>query len=129
MRTRLYRVTSGWPLLVEETMREITTGKSPDDALHFILRRLADPDFARRHLANCGIDLDLAVGWAAKFGVGGDDGLAEAFPATLDELAAELGIDVAPVVERLEVLDMVEDTPNGWVLDRAVFAAAMALSA
>ena len=128
MRTRLYRVTSGWPLLVEETMREITRGKSPDDALDLILRRLADPDFARRHLINCGIDLDLAVGWAVKFGVAGDDGLAETFPATPDELAAELGTDMAPVVERLQVLDVAEDTPNGWVLDRAVFAAAMALS-
>ena len=129
MRTRLYRVTSGWPLLVEETMREITAGKSPDDALDVILRRLADPEYARGHLAKCGIGLDLAVGWAAKFGVRGDDGLAEAFPATLDELAAELSIDMAPVVERLQVLDAVEDTPNGWVLDRAVFAAAAALGA
>jgi hypothetical protein len=128
MRTRLYRVTSGWPLLVEETMREITTGKSPDDALDLILRRLADPDFARGHLTDCGIDLRLAVRWAAKFGVSGDDGLAEAFPATLGELVVELGSGVVPLVERLQVLDAIEDTPHGWVLDRAVFAAAMALS-
>jgi hypothetical protein len=129
MRTRLYRVTSGWPLLVEETMREITAGKSPDDVLGLLLRRLAQPGFARRHLTSCGIDIDLAVRWAAKFGVGGDDGLAEAFPVTADELAAELGIDVQPVIERLQVLDAVEDTPNGWVLDRAIFAAAIALNA
>ena len=126
MRTRLYRVTSGWPLLVEETMREITAGKSPDDVLGLILERLAQPVFARRHLASCGIDLDLAVRWAAKFAVGGDDGLAEAFPVTADELTTELGLDVRPVTERLQLLDAVEDTPNGWVLDRAIFAAAMA---
>jgi hypothetical protein len=127
MRARLYRVTSGWPLLVEETMREITAGKSPDQALDLILERLADPIVAGGHLADCGIDLSIAIPWAAKFGVDGDDGLPEAFPATIDELTAELGVDMVPVVERLQVLDAVEDTPNGWVLDRAVFAAAAAL--
>lgn len=130
MRTRLYRVTSGWPVLVEETMRQITVGKSPEDALEIILGLLADPEYARGHLDKCGIDLDLAASWAAKFGVVGDDKLPEAFPANLDELSADLGIDLmAPVVERLRVLDAVEDTRNGWVLDRAVVAAAMALGA
>lgn len=129
MRARLYRVTSGWPLLVERTMREIATGKSPDDALDLILTRLADPGFARGHLADCGIDQALAVRWAAKFGIDGDDGLAEAFPATDGELATELGPGTARVAERLRVLDVAEDTPNGWVLDRAVIAAARALGA
>jgi len=31
------------------------------------------------------------------------------------------------VIERLEALDLVEPTDDGWVLDRAVLAAAMAL--
>lgn len=129
MRTRLYRVTSGWPLLVERTMREIATGKSPEDALDLILRRLADRALAREHLADCGIDPGLAVRWAAKFGVDGDDGLVEAFPATLAELTAELGSGAVPIVERLQALDVVEETPHGWVLDRAVYAAAAALGA
>ncbi len=41
------RVISGWPLLVEETMRQIANGKSTADALDLIVDQLADPDFAR----------------------------------------------------------------------------------
>src|SRR3984893_3523958 len=66
MRTQLYRVTSGWPLLVEETMREITAGKSPDDVLGLILRRLAQPPFAPQHPRRCRGDPDPAGRWAAR---------------------------------------------------------------
>jgi hypothetical protein len=127
LRTRLYRVTSGWPLLVEETMRQITNGKSPDDALDLIVERLANQDFAREHLTACGIDLGLAVQWAAELSVVGDDGLDQAFPVSLAELSDALGIDARPVIERLEALDAVGNTPDGWVLDRAVYAAAASL--
>lgn len=127
LRTRLYRVTSGWPLLVEETMRQITNGKSPDDALDLIVERFANQDFARDHLTACGIDHGLAIQWAAELSVVGDDGLDQAFPASMMELSGALGIDVRPVIERLEALDAVEVTPDGWVLDRAVYAAAASL--
>ena len=127
LRKRLYRVTSGWPLLVERTMREIDSGKSPDDALGWIVQQLSDPAFAREHLATCGIDETIAGRWAASQALTGDDGLIEAFPASLEELTETLKIDVSDVVERLEVLDLVESTEDGWVLDRAVLAAAMAL--
>lgn len=127
LRTRLYRVTSGWPLLVEETMRQITNGKSPDDALDLIVERLANQNFARDHLTACGIDLGLAVQWATELSVVGDDGLDQAFPASLAELSDALGTDARPVIERLEALDAVENTPDGWVLDRAVYAAATSL--
>ena len=127
LRTRLYRVTSGWPLLVEETMRQITNGKSPDEGLDLIVERLANKDFARAHLTACGMDLRLAVQWAAELSVVGDDGLDQAFPASLAELSDALGTDARPVIEQLEALDAVENTPDGWVLDRAVYAAAASL--
>jgi hypothetical protein len=127
LRQRLYRVTSGWPLLVERTMREIDGGKSPDDALDHIVGLLADPAFARAHLAACGIDEAIAARWAASLAVTGDDGLDEAFPASLEELAKTLKAGAGETVERLQALDLAEYTEDGWVLDRAVLAAAMAL--
>jgi len=127
LRKRLHRVTSGWPLLVEETMRQIDIGKSPDDALGWIVRQMADSAFAREHLAACGIDQTIAERWAASQALTGDDGLVEAFPASLEELTEALKTDASDVIERLEALDLVEPTDDGWVLDRAVLAAAMAL--
>ena len=129
LRKRLHRVTSGWPLLVEATMREIDSGKSPDDALDRIVQRLSDPVFARDHLAVCGIDEMIAVRWAASLTVTGDDGLDEAFPASLEELTEILKTDASDVLERLQALDLVESTDDGWILDRAVLAAATALRA
>jgi hypothetical protein len=127
LRQRLYRATSGWPLLVERTMSEIDAGKSPDDALDRIVQQLADPAFARKHLAACGIDEAIALRWAASLAVAGDDGLDEAFPASLEELTETLGTGAGDVIERLQALDLVEPTDDGWVLDRAVLAAAIAL--
>jgi hypothetical protein len=126
LRKRLYRVTSGWPLLVERTMREIDSGKSPDDALAWIVRQLSDPAFARAHLVACGIDETIADRWAASQALTGDDGLIEAFPASLEELTEALKTDASDVIERLAALDLVESTEDGWVLDRAVITAAMA---
>ena len=108
-------------------MRQIDIGKSPDDALGWIVRQLADPAFAREHLAACGIDETIAERWAASQALTGDDGLVEAFPASLEELTEALKTDASDVIERLEALDLVEPTDDGWVLDRAVLAAAMAL--
>jgi len=128
LRARLYRITSGWPRLVEETMRAVTHG-TPDDALDQIIGQLADPGCARSHLAACGIELEVAANWAASLALPGDDGLIEAFPANLAELTEVLGTDAGEVVDRLQALDLVESTPHGWVLDRAVVAAAVALRA
>jgi hypothetical protein len=129
LRKRLYRVTSGWPLLVEETMREIEMGRSPDDALDRIVGQLADPGFARNHLVSCGMDVAVAGLWAASLSLAGDDGLVEAFPASIEELTEALETDASDLIERLEALDVVESTEDGWVLDRAVLAAAVALQA
>ena len=127
LRARLHRVTSGWPRLVEETMREISDGKSPEDALSRIVERLSSPDFARTHLLTCGIDLDLAKKWAMWQWQTGADGLAEALPASLSDLSEALEADAGQIIERLQALDLVESTDEGWVLDRAVLNAAVAL--
>src|SRR6266568_4212013 len=100
LRARLYRVTSGWPRLVEETMRAITLGKSPAGALDQIIGQLADPGFAQSHLAACGIEREVAARWAASLALPGDDGLVEAFPASLAELTEVLGTDAEEVIER-----------------------------
>jgi hypothetical protein len=127
LRKRLHRVTSGWPLLVERTMREIDGGKSPDDALDCIVQRLSDQAFARKHLAACGIDEMIAMRWAASLALTGDDGLDEAFPASLEDLTKEFKTGASDVIEHLQALDLVESTEDGWVLDRVVLAAAIAL--
>jgi hypothetical protein len=127
LRARLHRVTSGWPRLVEATMRAISNGIPPEDALQQIVRQLADPVLARQHLTACGIELEVAARWAAAQALDGDDGLVEAFPASLAELTEALGTDAGDVIERLLALDVVESTPDGWVLDRAVVAAVTAL--
>lgn len=65
--------------------------------------------------------------WAASLALTGDDGLDEAFPASLEELTEALKTGAGDVIEHLQALDLVESTEDGWVLDRAVLAAAMAL--
>jgi len=127
LRARLHRVTSGWPRLVEETMLEIANGKSPDDALDWIAGRLSDPGFALQHLVSCGIDEDLAIRWATWQSHIGRDGLAEALPASLTDLTEALETDAGEVIERLQALDLVEPSRDGWVLDRVVLAAAVTL--
>ena len=71
----------------------------------------------------------MAARWAASLALPGDDGLVEAFPASLAELSGVLRTDARQVIERLQALDLVDSTPDGWVLDRAVVAAAVALQA
>jgi hypothetical protein len=114
---------------VEEAMRVIDQSRmSPDDALEHIAGLLSEQSFARAHLENCGAGVDLAVRWANAQYIGpGEDGLDEAFPASLEEITAALGADASGVIERLLALDVVESTADGWVLDRAVLAAALAL--
>jgi AAA domain len=126
LRALLHRVTSGWPRLVEETMREIANGKSPEDALKWIAGQLLDPSFAREHLRSSGIDPDIAAKWATWQAQDGPDGLIEALPATLSDLTEALETDAREVIERLEILDLVESADGDWVLDRTIVAAALA---
>jgi hypothetical protein len=126
LRARLHRATSGWPRLVEETMREIANGKSPEDTLAWIAARLRDPVFARQHLLSSGIDPDIARTWATWQSQPGPDGLIEALPATLSDLTEALQTDASDVIEQLQALDLVESTEGGWVLDRTIVAAALA---
>jgi hypothetical protein len=71
----------------------------------------------------------IALRWAASLTVTGSDGLDEAFPASLEELTEILKTGAGEVLERLQALDLVESTEDGWILDRAVLAAATALRA
>lgn len=127
LRKRLHRVTSGWPLLVERAMQEISNGMSPEAALTKIIELLGDPAFAREQILSCGIEVDLAVRWALWLSRTGPDGLPEATPANLADLTEALQADAGAVIDRLQDLDLVESAETGWVLDRVVLAAAVAL--
>lgn len=124
-RELLRRVTGGWPDLVEEAAHRVGRGEDPHTAITHIGTRLTDPDFARAFLSSTGISLELAARWVEWFGVDGPDGLKECLPATYEDLeTAGLGDDVQALVNRLVLCDVVEETPQGWILDRAVAEAA-----
>jgi hypothetical protein len=128
LRARLYRVTAGWPYLVERAMREVADGRAPDDALDVVEHFLADPETARQHIAATGIELDLAARWAEWLSTRGEDGLVEAQPASLADLQIALERDSARTVLSLQPLDLVEEADGGWTLDRVTIAAASALA-
>lgn len=118
MRERLREVTGGWPEFVEFTMHEITYGASRDAALEAAASRVREPDAARRFLDKVGIPIATAAKWADL----------EDLPLN-SELLRELFGDYAhTVVDRLLRLDVLDETPDGWVLDRLIMEAVSALT-
>lgn len=128
-RRTLYRVTSGWPRLVESAMRLVGGGKVASDALKEVGAKLADREYAKSFLLESGMPLEMASAWEKWFSHRGPDGLVESTPAKSDDIAEALET-AAPleVLERLQQLDLVDEVEDGWVLDRAVTAAAAALA-
>lgn len=125
LRERLHRVTSGWPKLVEEAMLLVKDGRSADDALTELARRLTTAEYAARMLADTAVDQDVARSWATWFGhVSPEDGLVESEPVSVSDLNEALGQEAEPVLAVLEALDLVSKERGGWVLDRVVIAAA-----
>lgn len=128
LRQLLKRVTGGWPELVEKAAARISQGADPASAINVIGASLSDRDSAEEFLASTGVAASVATRWAEWFGRAGDDGLQECAPATLDDLtAAGFSVNVPDLISRLQVCDVVEDTEQGWVLERAVTQAALAL--
>ena len=128
-RRRLRRVTGGWPTLVEHAITLTASGKSAEDALGAISAEIDTEGGAREFLAAVGVDPLIACEWAKWFAQAGPDGLIEPTAATLDDLAAlDFGSDHREVVARLQLLDVVDETPDGLLLDRVVLAAGSRLN-
>ena len=126
-RERLYRVTCGWPRLVEEVMMSYARGKSADEALEALTARLAQKDQADSFLKSCAVDHGVASTWAEWLVRPSEvDELYEAEPATAADLSVALGRDVYSVLSDLETLDVVTQRDGCWTLDRVVAAAAKA---
>lgn len=130
LRQRLKRVTGGWPSLVETTMARIANGATPEDGLSSATEEIRTAEGARAFIESAGVPVEVARTWAEWFGTRGSDGLPESSPATYEDLAAiDFGIGSHELVEQMRLADLVDETPDGWVLDRVVTEAAMRLLA
>jgi hypothetical protein len=125
LRQQLKDVTGGWPTLVEQTMQSITRGSSPEAALQEALQPIRSSDGAAAFLKAIGMPADLAAGWVEWFAQDEGDGQWRVVPVTYDDLsAADLSADPEALVLKLQLLDVVDEAPTGWVLDRVVVEAA-----
>jgi hypothetical protein len=69
-------------------------------------------------LADAGVPIEIAKVWLDWFDEDAKSGSLEA--ASMDDLSAAFGSDARPLLDRLQLLDVVDETPEGWVLDRIV---------
>lgn len=124
-RARLHRVTSGWPLLVEEVMGDFSKARSPQESLQRLATRLAAPDRARKTLADSGIDLTIAKAWvkSVPFSTDSADGI-DQLPVSVEDITEALGVNGAELLGRLEALDVAVQDGDSWFLDRVILAAA-----
>jgi hypothetical protein len=130
LRQRLKRVTGGWPSLVETTMARIVGGMTLEEALSSATEAIGDIERAKAFIDSADVPVELATKWAEWFGTRGSDGLLESSPATYQDLSAiDFGIGSHELVEKMRLADLVDETPEGWVLDRVVTEAAMRLLA
>jgi hypothetical protein len=130
LRQRLKRVTGGWPSLVETTMARIVNGVTLEEALSSATEAIGDIEGAKAFIDSADVPVEVATKWAEWFGTRGSDGLLESSPATYQDLSAiDFGIGSHELVEQMRLADLVDETPEGWVLDRVVTEAAMRLLA
>jgi hypothetical protein len=127
-RKRLHRVTSGWPLLVEEVMSDFSNARSLQESLQRLATRLAVPDRAQRTLADSGIDPEIAKAWvkSVPFSTDSADGI-DQLPVSVEDITEALGVNGAELLGRLEALDVAVQDGDSWFLDRVILAAAAAV--
>ena len=126
-RARLYRVTSGWPKLIEEVMTDFGKGQAPQTALDRLSQRLATPARAKAILTDSGIDPEIAQAWVrAILTDTGPDGI-EQLPVSVEDITDALGVNGKELLARLETLDVADQDGEDWSLDRVVLAAAATL--
>ena len=126
-RARLYRVTSGWPKLIEEVMTDFGKGQAPQTALDRLSQRLATPARAKAILTDSGIDPEIAQAWVrAILTDTGPDGI-EQLPVSVEDITDALGVNGKELLAQLETLDVADQDGEDWSLDRVVLAAAATL--
>lgn len=119
-RQELKNATGGWPDLVEEAISLVMRGASTDSALTLVAEGVRDPVGAREFLASTGVPIREARTWLEWFGQEGQSGTIEITPASIDDLNTAFDEDVRPMVERLQLLHVIDEVPEGWLLDRVV---------
>jgi hypothetical protein len=119
-RNELKNATGGWPNLVEEAISLVMRGASTDAALQTVAAGLRDPIGAREFLSSTGISIETAKTWLSWFGKDGASETVELTPASIDDLNTAFDKDARPILERLQLLDVVDEVPDGWLLDRIV---------
>ncbi|MEU2549403.1 hypothetical protein ABZ618_28920 [Streptomyces roseolus] len=142
-RRNLFRVTGGWPVLVELAMAKVRLGKRQQDVLKELLAEMASPQRAEGHLKLAGLDAsDVArlTAWAQFYeeedhetgkAVAGPGDLQAAFVAAgiFDESEAERALEEAERflarLDRIGVLDVVEDGSS--TIDPVTFRALKAI--
>ncbi|MFC7673315.1 hypothetical protein ACFQWH_09555 [Mycolicibacterium sp. GCM10028919] len=124
LRQKLYRVTSGWPMLIERAMESVRDGRPAEAVLDELSVFLSQPEVAEMILRTTAIDQNVAKQWATWFTHSASDGLIESQSVLVSDLSEALGRDGAPALAALEALDLVTKDDDGWVLDRVVAAAA-----
>lgn len=126
-RQELKSATGGWPHLVERAIALVMHGAPHESALASIGAEVRDPAGAREFLEGAGVDIALVSSWLEWFGTGGESGSIAVTPATLDDLSAAFGSDAGRIVERMQILDVIDESPDGWSLDPVVALATHSL--
>ncbi|WBB78031.1 hypothetical protein O7606_17450 [Micromonospora sp. WMMD882] len=132
-RRRLHELTSGWPTLVENAVLLVSKGRSTEDVLDRLAVPFDTPQQAETFLADAGLGDHLAEVrlWAEYCATVDPDSRRIAVePVTHDDLAAIWDRDADPLLGRLLELDCAEQAAGGrgWLLDRIVAAALLALA-
>lgn len=131
LRRRLKRATGGWPRNIEQAMRLVAEGASPAEALTEVRQSVSDERSARSFLQSAGVNIDAVMTWVRWFGQAGADGLYEVPPVGLDLLddTDEFERPASEIVAGLQLVDAVDETNEGFVLDRFVVDAVRCLLA
>ena len=123
-RTRLHRITSGWPTLIESVMADITKARSQEESLERVDARLKTLDGAREVLEQSGIDVNVAKAWINTIPFSsGPDGI-EQLPVSVEDITEAIGVDGGRLLADLEALDVITEDEDGWSLDRVILTAA-----
>lgn len=130
-RQDLKQSTGGWPELVEQAISLVMKGSSIESALSAIDSAFHDSSRAHEFVTAAEVPLEITRTWLDWFANTDSDGVLSISPASLDDLAAAFGgneADSRSIVERLLKLDLIDESPEGWIIDRVVALATQQLT-
>lgn len=121
----LRSVTGGWPGLVEEVLRAVARGASTEEAVTTAADSFKAANRATTFLRDAGAPVEELTRWARLFGSSG--GRVQVEPIALSDLEdLEVTTSARSLVSQLIMLDLVEESGDGWLVDSV--AAEMARS-